>query len=60
MNIDCLDTAIPVLGGSKITSPIKNREETSVFISDDDKVTIDVSLDRIKALIQEGKAGSSL
>ncbi len=55
MNIDCLDTTIPVLGESKITSPIKNREESSVFISDADKVTIDVNLDRMKALIQEGR-----
>ena len=55
MNIDCNDTTIPVLGESRITSPIKNREETSVFISDADQVTIDVNLDRIKALFQEGR-----
>jgi 6-phosphofructokinase 1 len=54
MDIECIDTVIPVLGERKIASPIKSREETNVFISDADQVMIDVNLDRMKTLFQEG------
>lgn len=55
MNKDCLDTDVPVLGESKITSPIRNRQETSLFVSDTDRVTIEVNIDHMKDLLQEGR-----
>lgn len=55
MDIDCIDTTIPSLGERKITSPIKSREGTGVFISDSERVTIDVNLDRMKGKILAGK-----
>jgi len=55
MNKDCLDTDVPVLGESKIVSPIRNRQETSLFVSDTDRVTIEVNIDHMKDLLQEGR-----
>ncbi len=55
MDIDCIDTTIPSLGERKITSPIKSREGAGVFISDTERVTIDVNLGRMKEKVMEGK-----
>lgn len=53
MDYESIDTVIPMLGERKVPSPIKNRDETNVFISDADQVMIDVNLEHMKCAIQE-------
>lgn len=52
------DTRIPVLGEAKIPSPALNKErgkERQAFISDNDRVVIDVNPVRIAEMVREGK-----
>ncbi len=52
------DTRIPVLGEAKIPSPAHNKErrkERQAFISDTERVVIDVNPSRIAETVREGK-----
>ncbi len=51
---DVIDTEVPALGERKISSPLQKREQTTGFISDSDRVTIDVDSERMKKRILEG------
>lgn len=51
---DVIDTEVPALGERKISSPLQKREQTTGFISDSDRVTIDVDSGRMKKRILEG------
>jgi len=58
MTFKDLETNIPNLGKTKIESPIKrgdNDELSLNFVSDTDRVVIDVDLDNLTALAREGK-----
>ncbi|MGD2269915.1 MAG: ATP-dependent 6-phosphofructokinase [Desulfobacterales bacterium] len=58
MNTEIIDTTIPSLGEAKIPSPkrarMKGSQEIS-FISDQDRVTVEVNINRIKDMIQAGQ-----
>ena len=49
-----IDTTIPALGESKIPSSIQNQNGANAFISDNDKVIIDIRLDQTKELMLNG------
>jgi len=54
-----INTDIPTLGEAKIPSPVHNKErekERQAFISDKDKVLIDINPSRIARFISEGRA----
>jgi len=62
MKFDSIDTNIPTLGDAKIPSPIKRGDDFSRscrFISDDDKVIIDVNLNNVLKDIQAGRTLNS-
>ncbi len=50
---EVIDTEVPALGERKIASPLLRRGQTTGFICDTDRVTIDVNLERMKARILE-------
>ncbi|MBW1697732.1 MAG: ATP-dependent 6-phosphofructokinase [Deltaproteobacteria bacterium] len=57
MDIEKIDTMIPSLGERKIPSPLKNREGGEQFqryVSDDDRVVIDVDLKCINTMAEKG------
>ena len=57
MNYNCIDTEIETLGKPKITSPLKRFGKSSKsqnFISDSDRVLVDVNLDRLLKTIHKG------
>jgi 6-phosphofructokinase 1 len=56
---DVIDTEVPALGERKISSPLQKREQTTGFISDSDRVTIDVDSERMKKRILEGSPVSA-
>lgn len=58
MNYDISDTTVPALGEAKIPSPIKigDAHDFSLnFVTDKDRVIIDVDLENIRALVQKGE-----
>ena len=58
MNFYHIDTTILTLGARKIPSPIRRGEkglQGSIFVSDDEKVLIDVRLNNLLNMIQEKK-----
>ncbi|MDO9565768.1 MAG: ATP-dependent 6-phosphofructokinase [Candidatus Desulfaltia sp.] len=58
MNYNNIDTKIPILGKSKIASPILQTDRGSYnqnFISDNDRVLIDVNLSNVTKMIKDGK-----
>jgi len=58
MNYDEIETKIPTLGEAKIPSPIQWGERgtySQCFVSDSDRILIDVTLDNINKKIKEGK-----
>jgi len=58
MNFNSIDTNIPILGEAKIPSPIKksNRgKQLKNFISDDDRIIVDLKLSDITSMIKKGK-----
>ena len=58
MNYNNIDTKIPTLGKSKIASPIQQTDRGSYsqnFISDNDRVLIDVNLSNVTKMIKESK-----
>jgi len=59
MKFEVIDTTIPTLGPLKIPSPIKRGEKGELrrsFVSDADKVVMDVDLNHINEMIQEGQS----
>jgi 6-phosphofructokinase 1 len=62
MNYNNIDTKIPTLGKSKIASPIQQTDRGSYsqnFVSDNDRVLIDVNLSNVINMIKDGKKLSS-
>ena len=62
MQFNAIDTTIPTIGPAKIPSPIKRDNEYPGgrrFITDDDKVVIDVNLNNLMANVEAGQALSS-
>ncbi|MBU4388779.1 MAG: ATP-dependent 6-phosphofructokinase, partial [Proteobacteria bacterium] len=58
MNYNNIDTKIPILGKSKIASPILQTDRGSYsqnFVSDNERVLIDVNLSNVTKMIQDGK-----
>lgn len=57
MDYQKIDTTIMTLGPAKITTPIKKgkKDGERQFISDDDKVTIEVNLRRIEKIFAKGE-----
>jgi len=58
MEFDGIDTTIPDLGAAKITSPIERGERgaySKCFVSDSDRILIDVDSDNVTRRIMEGK-----
>ena len=58
MKREVIETNIPALGKAKIPSPIKKRDGGDFdpnFVTDTDRVVIDVSLDNIMELAKKGK-----
>ncbi|MBW1840479.1 MAG: ATP-dependent 6-phosphofructokinase, partial [Deltaproteobacteria bacterium] len=58
MNVDGIDTSIPTLGEAKIPSPIQKAERgafSHCFVSDSERVLIDVDLENVNKGILEGK-----
>ncbi len=54
-----IDTTIPVLGEAKISTPNRKqgtRNHEFTYVSDNEKVIIDVDLDNLNQMIKEGKA----
>jgi 6-phosphofructokinase 1 len=59
MAVESLDTTIPSLGSAKIASPVKRQHQGlqgTSFVSDDDRVAVDLSISNLKQLIEEGIA----
>jgi len=59
MKFEVIDTTIPTLGPLKIPSPIKRGEKGELrrsFVNDTDKVVMDVDLNHINEMIQEGQS----
>ena len=62
MQFNAIDTTIPTIGPAKIPSPIKRDNEYPGgrrFITDDDKVVIDVNLHNLMANVDAGRELSS-
>ena len=58
MKFDSIDTTISTLGPLKITSPIRRGEKGSLsrsFVHDTDRVVLDVNLNNLIKMIEEGK-----
>ncbi len=58
MNFNSIDTNIPTLGEAKIPSPIKKRnrgKQLKNFISDDDRIIVNLKLSDITSMIKKGK-----
>jgi len=58
MNFNSIDTNIPTLGEAKISSPIKKRnrgKQLKNFISDDDRIIVDLKLSDITSMIKKGE-----
>ena len=58
MNYEHIDTTIPTLGVSKITSPIhkwENDSHSRSFVSDSNKVLLDVNLNNLVKMVEDGK-----
>jgi 6-phosphofructokinase 1 len=63
MNYENIDTTIPTLGVSKITSPVLKCENDSFsrnFVSDSNRILFDVNLNNLLKMIEDGKEFSSL
>ena len=59
MKFEVIDTTIPTLGPLKVPSPIKRGEKGELrrsFVNDTDKVVMDVDLNHINEMIQEGQS----
>lgn len=58
---ECDDTTIPVIGDAKVNSPLELWEKKSCknYVSDSERVVIDIQLDSLVSLIKEGKEPSS-
>jgi len=59
MKFEVVDTAIPTLGPPRVPSPIKRGEKGELrrsFVNDTDKVVMDVDLNHINKMIQEGQS----
>ena len=59
MKFEVIDTTIPTLGPLKIPSPIRRGEKGELrrsFVNDTDKVVMDVDLNHINEMIQEGQS----
>jgi len=59
MKIEVVETAIPTLGPCRVPSPIKRGEKGELrrsFVNDTDKVVMDVDLNHINKMIQEGQS----
>ncbi|TES88847.1 MAG: ATP-dependent 6-phosphofructokinase, partial [Desulfobacteraceae bacterium] len=57
MKYELIDTAIPTLGVSKIPSPIHRGEKDALsqsFVSDSDKILLDVNLNNLIKMVEEG------
>jgi len=62
MDTTDIDTTIPALGKAKIPSPIERGKQDPhhpTFVSDDDRVLIDLNINSLKKKIEEGKPLSS-
>ena len=58
MNFNSIETNIPTLGEAKISSPIKKHswgKQLKNFISDDDRIIVDLKLSDITSMIKKGK-----
>jgi 6-phosphofructokinase 1 len=58
MNFSSIDTNIPTLGEAKISSPIKKRngdKRLKSFISDDDRILVNLKLSDISSMIKKGE-----
>ncbi len=58
MKLEAIDTTIPTLGPLKVPSPIKRGEKSELrrsFVNDTDKVVMDVDLNNIKKMVEEGQ-----
>ncbi|MGD8448625.1 MAG: 6-phosphofructokinase, partial [Desulfobacterales bacterium] len=58
MKLDTIDTSISTLGPPKIESPIRRGEKGELsrnFVSDSDRVVVDVSLNSLVKLAEKGK-----
>jgi len=59
MNFDSIDTHIPTLGPAKIASPVKGPFQgsgESSFVSDSERVVVDVTIPGLKRIIESGNA----
>jgi 6-phosphofructokinase 1 len=59
MKFEVVDTTIPTLGTPRVPSPIKRGEKGELrrsFVNDTDKVVMDVDLNHINEMIQEGQS----
>ncbi|MBU0768806.1 MAG: 6-phosphofructokinase, partial [Proteobacteria bacterium] len=59
MKFEVIDTTIPTLGPLRVSSPIKRGEKGELrrsFVNDTDKVVMDVDLNHINEMIQEGQS----
>ena len=59
MKFEVIDTTIPTLGPLRVPSPIKRGEKGELrrsFVNDTDKVVMDVDLNHINEMIQEGQS----
>ena len=59
MKFEVVDTTIPTLGPLRVPSPIKRGEKGELsrsFVNDTDKVVMDVDLNHINEMIQEGQS----
>jgi len=57
MKYELIDTTIPTLGVSKIPSPIHRGENDALsrsFVSDSDKILLDVNLNNLIKMVEEG------
>jgi len=62
MNSTDIDTEIPVLGEAKIPSPIQRYlkdENGDGFLSDDERIAIDINVNSLNRIVREGKEVAS-
>lgn len=61
MSYESIDTSIAALGVPKIASPVQREDDTTphYFVSDEERVLIDVKPDSIKALMERGSDPAS-
>ncbi len=63
MDYDAIDTLISTLGSAKIPSPVKgplNGPNGTSFVSDDNRVVVDVNISNLRRSIEEGNNPPSL